>query len=67
MTDERQAKLEQKFLTVAETAERLNVSTRTVQRFIATGGLPVHRFGRSVRIGETDFQELLAKCRSRTP
>ena len=65
MTDERQSKLEQKFLTVAEIAERLNVSTRTVQRFIAAGGLPVHRFGRSVRISETDFQELLAKCRSR--
>ena len=64
MTDEQQSKLEQKFLTVAEIAERLNVSTRTVQRFIAIGRLPVHRFGRSIRISETDFQELLAKCRS---
>ena len=64
MTDEQRSKLEQTFLTVAETAERLNVSTRTVRRFITTGGLPVHRFGRSVRISETDFQELPAKCRS---
>ena len=66
MTDEQQSKLEQNFMTVAETAERLNLSTRTVQRFISTGHLPIHRFGRSVRISETDFQELLAKCRDKS-
>jgi excisionase family DNA binding protein len=50
--------------TIAETAELLNTSTRTVRRFIASGALPVHRLGRSVRISDADIAAFLAATRS---
>jgi excisionase family DNA binding protein len=37
-------------LTTDQTAERLGVSPRSVQRLIAAGELPVVRIGRSVRV-----------------
>jgi excisionase family DNA binding protein len=52
------------FFTVAEVAERLNVSTRTVRRWIALGLLRVHRFGRTVRISEADLAAFLATHRA---
>ena len=48
------------FFTIAEVAERLNVCERTVRRWIAFGLLPVHRFGRTVRISEADLAAFLA-------
>jgi excisionase family DNA binding protein len=48
-----------KFFTIAEVAERLRVSTRTVRRWIA-GDLVAHRFGGVVRIAETDLRAFLA-------
>jgi excisionase family DNA binding protein len=45
---------------IAEVAERLNVCERTVRRWIAAGLLPVHRFGRTVRISEADLAAFLA-------
>jgi excisionase family DNA binding protein len=47
--------------TVDETAEILNVSTRTVRRLIGSGTLSVHRFGRLVRISDTAIAALLAE------
>lgn len=39
------------FLTIPQAAELLNISPRTVERLVAAGDIPVHRFGRSsVRI-----------------
>lgn len=38
------------YLTIPEAAQRLNLSTRFIERLINTGDLPVHRFGRAVRI-----------------
>jgi len=46
-------------LTVAEAAERLRVSTKTIRRQIAAGTLAAHRIGRSVRIAEPDLVQLL--------
>ena len=46
--------------TIDETAEILNVSSRTVRRLIDSGTLPVHRFGRSVRISDADIALLIA-------
>jgi excisionase family DNA binding protein len=46
--------------TINETAEILNVSPRTVRRFIDCGALPVHRFGRAVRISDADIAAFLA-------
>ena len=49
-----------RFFTVAEVAERLHVSTRTVRRWIENLELVTHRFGRAVRIAESDFKAFLA-------
>ena len=46
--------------TIAEVAERLRVSTRTVRRWIEAGDLVAHRFGGIVRIAETDLRAFLA-------
>ena len=50
--------------TIDETAELLNVSSRTVRRLIDSGALQVHRFGRLVRIAERDIAVLLAGTRT---
>jgi excisionase family DNA binding protein len=49
-----------KFFTIAEVAERLSVSTRTIRRWIEAGDLVVHRPGSVVRIAEGDFRAFLA-------
>ena len=49
--------------TIDETAELLNVSSRTVRRLIVSGALPVHRFGRSVRVSDADIAQLMAASR----
>jgi excisionase family DNA binding protein len=51
------------FYSVAEVAERLAVSPRTVRRWIHDGALVVHRLGRAVRIAETDLRAFLAMNR----
>jgi excisionase family DNA binding protein len=49
-----------KFFTIAEVAERLNVATRTVRRWIKADDLVVHRFGGVIRIAEGDLRVFLA-------
>ena len=49
--------------TIDQTAEMINVSSRTVRRLIDSGKLPVHRFGRSVRISDLDIALLIAASR----
>jgi excisionase family DNA binding protein len=49
--------------TIDETAEILNLSCRTVRRLIDSGALPVHRFGRSVRVSDADIAQLMAASR----
>jgi excisionase family DNA binding protein len=44
------------YFTVDEVAESLGVSTRSVRRWIASGELVAHWFGRSVRIAESDLK-----------
>lgn len=44
-------------------AEALNVSTRTVRRWIATGDLIAHRVGHVVRIADTDLRTFLSSYR----
>ena len=44
---------EVRFLTVAEVAEMMRVSTMTVYRMVHAGELPAIRFGRSFRIPES--------------
>ena len=52
-----------KLRTIDETADLLNVSPRTVRRFIDLGALQAHRFGRLVRIADGDIALLLAANR----
>ena len=53
----------QQLLTVAEVAERLAVSTRTVRRLIDSGELVTHRVGRAVRISEADLAAYAREAR----
>ncbi|MCH9000490.1 MAG: helix-turn-helix domain-containing protein [Proteobacteria bacterium] len=53
----------QAFWTILDIAETLDVSKRTVQRWIASGDLVPHRFGRSVRIADGDLRTFLAQRR----
>ena len=50
-----------RFLTVAEVAELLRVSTMTVYRLIKSGDLAAARVGKSYRIREGDVDAFLAK------
>ena len=51
------------FFTVRAVAEQLDISSRTVHRWIKNNELAVHRVGRSVRISEVDLKHYLAARR----
>jgi excisionase family DNA binding protein len=51
------------FFTVAEVAECVDVSTRSVRRWIKGGELIAHHFGGAVRIAESDLKAFLAQHR----
>jgi excisionase family DNA binding protein len=52
-----------KYYTIKAVAEALDVSPRTVRRWIANGDLAVHHFGRSARIAESDLHAFVAMRR----
>lgn len=52
-----------RFYTVAQVAELLAVSTRSVRRWIAVGELLAHKFGRRVRIADADLHGFLHRHR----
>lgn len=52
------------FWTPKQVAEGLQVTTRTVARWIESGALPAHRLGRSVRIADADLQDFIARGRT---
>ena len=51
------------WLNTAETARRLGVTPRTLYRFIHEGQLPAYRFGRVIRLKETEVEEFIDACR----
>jgi excisionase family DNA binding protein len=51
---------------VDEVATELDVSSKTVRRWISSGLLPVHRLGRQLRISEADLLTFIAQSRSAT-
>jgi excisionase family DNA binding protein len=53
-----------KFFTIGQVAELLEVSTRTVRRWIDAGLLVAHRFGGAVRIAAHDLRAFLAQHRA---
>jgi excisionase family DNA binding protein len=56
-----------RFYSIADVADRLDVVTRTVRRWIKSGDLIAHRFGRAVRIADDDLQAFLAAHRREEP
>jgi len=54
-----------RFFTIAEVAEILELSTRSVRRLIEKKKLVAHYFGRAVRIAESDLNDFIARHRSR--
>jgi excisionase family DNA binding protein len=50
---------EVRFVTVAEVADRLRVSTMTVYRLIQAGDLAAARIGKSYRLREEDVDRFL--------
>jgi excisionase family DNA binding protein len=50
----------QQFFTIRAIAERLDVSSRTVHRWIKNNELVVHRIKRCVRISESNLKTFLA-------
>jgi excisionase family DNA binding protein len=51
------------WLNTAETARRLGVTPRTLYRFIDDGQLPAYRFGRVIRLKETEVEQFIENCR----
>lgn len=51
------------FYTVAEVAEFVGVSVRSVRRWIKSGELVAHHFGTAVRIAESDLKAFIARKR----
>jgi excisionase family DNA binding protein len=52
------------FLTIAEVAERMKVTERTVRRWIEAGLLRAHKIVGCVRISHRDFADFLERTRS---
>ena len=52
-----------RLLSAATVADRLEVSTKTIRRWIEAGALRVHRLGRCIRISEADLQDFIDQHR----
>lgn len=55
------SKIHGALLSVADAAEALAVSERTVRRMIASGEISIVRLGRSVRIRQLDLDALIGR------
>ncbi len=51
------------WLNTAETARRLGVTPRTLYRFIDDGQLAAYRFGRVIRLKESEVADFIERCR----
>jgi excisionase family DNA binding protein len=52
------------FHTITEVAGHCRVSVRTARRWVATGAIAVHRFGRRVAIADDDLRAFIAAHRA---
>ena len=55
--------MDEKLLTPAQAAERLQVTERTVYQWLRQGKLPGHRLGRLWRIHPRDYDSFLKRTR----
>ncbi len=46
-------------MTIPDVAEQLQVSEKTIRRWLTRGDLIAHRIGRQLRISEPDFQAFI--------
>jgi excisionase family DNA binding protein len=53
----------QRFHSVTAVALELDVSEKTVRRWIVAGELPYHRLGRQIRVADDDLRSFLAMRR----
>jgi excisionase family DNA binding protein len=56
---------EERFLSIAAVAEKLDVSQKWVRRKIESGELPAHQVGKLLRVGERGLASFLAGARMR--
>jgi excisionase family DNA binding protein len=52
------------FFTIADVADMLRISSRSVRRLIDDHNLRAHHFGRAVRIADSDLRQFLRKFRN---
>ncbi|MDQ6697167.1 MAG: helix-turn-helix domain-containing protein [Actinomycetota bacterium] len=52
-----------RWLSTAEAAKELGITSRTLYRFIDEGQLTAYRFGRVIRLQETDVAAFIAASR----
>ena len=51
------------WLSTAEAARRLGITPRTLYRFIDNGEVPAYRFGRVIRLKESEVDAFIESCR----
>jgi excisionase family DNA binding protein len=51
------------WLSTGDAAKRLGVTTRTLYRFIDEGQLPAYRFGRVIRLKQSEVDGFIDACR----
>lgn len=51
------------WLNTVESARRLGITPRTLYRFIDDGKIPAYRFGRVIRLKESEVAEFIESCR----
>lgn len=51
------------WLSTAEAAQRLGITSRTLYRFIDEGQLPAYRFGRVIRLKADEVDAFIESCR----
>ncbi len=58
-------KMDERYLTLPEVAERLKVSRRTAYRWIKDEDLNAYKFANEYRITESDLKDFLERRRTR--
>ena len=56
--------MDERLLTVADVAQRLHVSMRTIRRLMATEKMPHYRIGRCVRFSANEVREWLSQLQA---
>lgn len=51
------------WLNTGESARRLGITPRTLYRFIDDGKVPAYRFGRVIRLKESEVAQFIEECR----